>query len=176
MALVTDFTLITYNSYFDLAEVDALVALLEGVRNISKWALQSDTQKENLILASVKDINGYQYLGTLNASVIAPNMQFPRKGLTYENGVEIANDVIPDCLGDYTAYRVLERIDNQSTSTTSPGQNIKKQKLGDLEQEFFNNRKTEPSTNPIKLPSFEFIERFIIPGTFGGNTVALFRT
>lgn len=170
MALDTDYTSPTYNSYYTIVEIDALVAALDGVRDVSKWPNQSDVQKESLILAATRDANTFCFPGDLS-SAVKTNMAWPRRGAYYTNGVAIPENTIPKEMGDYIAYRVCERIDNQDGSASSAAQNIKRQKLGDLEQEFFQTTDgSSASTDVNDVPSADVIDPITCGAGGNGST------
>ena len=95
-----------------------------------------DVTKENLINAATSDLNSFNFNGSANKSIISPfNMQFPRSGLFYQNGITVSSTEIPKCVLDYIAIRITERLANLESGVIYDGK-IKKQKVGKLEQEF----------------------------------------
>lgn len=155
MALVTDYTDAQYNAYATVAEIDAIIVGLSPFSNTSKWDALDTAQKEGVILNTSQDVNCFQFKGTLNKQVISPfNMQFPRDGMFYTNGVEIPNDIIPEFVKQYVAQRCLEILDFGPSSANGiliPN-NVKKNKVGSLEQEFFGPK--EMTANKLTLSDF----------------------
>lgn len=141
MAIDNDYTSSGFNSYFESVEaLNQYVAALDGLWNISTWTKLNTTQRQNIMFGATSDLNSFCYTGSLNGSVnSAFNMRFPRSGMTYQNGVSIPSNEIPEFVKDYIAQRVLEKSANVETGKFYNGR-IKKQKLGKLEQEFQNPR------------------------------------
>ena len=168
MALDSVYTSINFNSYVaTIGEMDTLINSLEGVVDISKWcALDNDLIKENLIIRSVDDFNSFCFLGTLNGSVLSPfNMMFPRSGLSYNNGVSIGETDFPPFLLEYISRRCIERLEYDENEIASKGSstNVKKQKVGSLEQEFFSPSEAQFTVVSLrKMPSFAYIKPYIV--------------
>ena len=177
MATDTIYTSPNFNSYYSVADITIYVNALDGLRDISSWATYSPVQQENLLLAATKDFNYFLYRGQLNDSVIAPEMQWPRSGVVYVNGVAIPDAVIPTFIGQYLSVRLFERIENQMQSKFVPGQNIKAQELGDLKQEFYDTNSAEdPSTDIDHVPSYLIIEPYVLASLVGTGTILISRT
>jgi hypothetical protein len=121
-----------------------------------------DVTKENLILAATKDCNSFNFLGATNQSINSPfNMQFPRSGLTYSNGVSIPSTEVPQCIFDYVAIRITERLANLETGVIYNGA-IKRQKVGKLEQEFHNPKDVLLVSDSLEqYPSFQCLKDFV---------------
>lgn len=153
-----------FNSYIvDVAEMDTIMASLNGAYNISGWtAITDPLVKENVILAATNDMNKFEFTGQLNQGVISSSdMKFPRKGVAYTNGVAIAETDFPSFVLKYIAIRILERLANVSNGAYNDGR-IKRQKLGDLEQEFFSPAESRVSKNTLRRnASFEEIKPYV---------------
>lgn len=154
MAIDSDFSSVTYNSYFtDIAELDTFVDALDGFWSISTWQGLTDTQKENIMHGATADFNNFCYLGTVNSSIISPyNMRFPRSNIEYQNGVEIGSEEIPLFAQEYIAERVIEKLANVQTGEFYNGR-IKKNTLGKLSQEFHNPRDSRILQNTLRSAS-----------------------
>lgn len=164
MPLDNSYTSPSYNSYvLDVSQMDSLVAKLEGFYDITSWTnLTSGQVKENLIIQATNDLNSFDFIGELNKSVVSPNnMRWPRKDAFYENGVSIAFGEIPNFVLKYLSIRVLESLANVQTGAYDSNK-VKRQKLGDLEQEFFSPGERRTLKNTIKKnPSFEIIKPYV---------------
>lgn len=178
MPLDNTITSSTYNSYVDLAEINVLIVSLSACANSAKWDALTDTEKEDLTIKSTDDLNSFQFCGALNASVISPNnMQWPRSGTQYTNGVAINTTEIPVFVQKYVANRNLEVLNfgpDQANSLTVPNK-VKRQKLGGLEQEFFGAK--ELTANVLSLndfSSYDIIKQYV-KNSIGGNLKHLIR-
>jgi hypothetical protein len=154
MAIDSDYTSSLFNSYFvDIADLDASVSALDGFWNLTSWNALTDTQKENIMHGATADFNSFCFQGLINPSINSPyNMQFPRSGLEYQNGVAIGASDIPLFAKDYIAERVLEKNANIKTGEFYDGR-IKRNKLGKLEQEFHNPRDSNTRVNTLRSAS-----------------------
>lgn len=156
MALVTDYTNAGYNAYATVVETDALINDLSPFVNTAKWIALTVAQKESVILNASKDVNCFQYKGTLNPAVISPfNMQFPRSGMVYTNGVVIPDNIIPEFVKEYVARRSIELLNfgpDDANQITIPN-NVKRNKVGSLEQEFFGPE--EMTANTLSLTDYQ---------------------
>lgn len=167
MALEDDYTQALYNSYVaDIDAMNSLIKALKGVVDVSDWdALDSNVDKENIIHAVVKDVNSFAFWGALNSAVISPyNMAWPRTGANYQNGVAIADAEIPIFILDYISRRAIERLEYDENTAVFPAtaQNVKKQTVGSLSQEFFS--PSDVDTNVVELndmPSYECIKPYV---------------
>jgi len=142
MSLDSVYTSATYNSYFaTVDEATAEIRKLKGFIDVSSWEdSDSDITKENISLAATKDLNSFAFEGATNSSIVSPyNMTWPRSGTLYQNGVSILDDEIPIFVLEYLARRCIEILDfdQQKIFSTNLQSNIKKQKIGSLEKEFF---------------------------------------
>src|SRR3990172_11810837 len=163
MATDTDYTSPNFNSYYTVVQIQGYIDALDGLRDISSWADYSSQQQENTLLAATKDFNSFLYKGYLNQGVIAPEMQWPRQGVYYVNGVAIPDATIPNFIGQYLSLRIFERIDNQITSKESVSQNVKMQQLDTLQQEFYNTASQEGASTDINaVPSFNIIKPYVL--------------
>ena len=178
MALVTDYTDVQYNAYATVAEIDALIVGLSPFSNTSKWdALDTDEKKEGVILAATKNVNCFVFKGSLNSAVISLyNMQFPRVGLYYTNGNEIPSNIIPQFVKDYVASRCLELLDfnpSDANKILIPN-NVKRNKVGSLEQEFFSPK--DMTANQLTLSDFASYKCSLKPYVLNNsNTIYLKR-
>lgn len=174
--LVTDYTSIDYNSYVTLAENDQIIQELSVFTPADDYNALTNEQKEYLIKASCQDVNYFQFKGTLNKLVISQySMQFPRTGLYYPNGVEIASNVIPYFIKQYVAQRCLERLSfgpADANGITIPN-NVKRQKADVLEREFFSPKEMTANTLSIKdFHSYNLLKPYVIRT---GNVINLVR-
>lgn len=155
MALIVDPTDANYNSYVTEAEADVLIAALDPFVDLTKWAALTSQQKENVILAATDNLNSFDFSGTTSSIVISKNnMMWPRQGASYANGVAISSSEIPVFVQEYIAKRSTEILDfgpADANSLTVPN-NVKRQKLGGLEQEFFGPK--EMTANSLSLSDF----------------------
>lgn len=166
MSLDSVFTSSGYNSYIDsTATADTLVDELDGIVDISAWTALTDPQKENVLLESTVDVNNFCYFGVVNQGIISPfNMQWPRIGAFYNNGVEIGSEEIPFFITDYVIRRSVERLsydENQSVDKEL-NKNVQKQKVGSLEQSFFKPNDIgsfQVKTN--KMPSYLIVKPYV---------------
>lgn len=162
------YTSATYNSYVaTVAEMDLLINSLDGVVDVSKWcALDNEKIKENLILRSVDDFNSFCYSGSLTTGVISPyNMMYPRTGVCYKNGIEIVSTTIPPFILEYISRRCIERLEYDENSSASKGtsSNVKKQKVGSLEQEFFSPLESGSTEIDLtEMPSYAYIKPYLV--------------
>ncbi len=161
MAVVSDPSLSTYNGYFSLAEVDLAITELDGVRDIAGWDALTQTQQENLIVSVTGEANRYNWRGQISSIVIAPEMKWPRSDVEYTNGVEIPDTSNPSFLLDYLAFRILEFIDNPPETITST-QQVQKNKVGSLEQTFFENDSANDGIIAAEdQPSYQIIQPYL---------------
>lgn len=162
MAVDTTYTSANYDGYISTAECDTLISGLSGFYNTSGYDKLSTTQKENAIKYATREANRMQFVGTVSADVVAQDMQWPRSGVYYLNGETVSSTAIPDFVKRFTAFRVIELIDNKITSKHDPEKAIKKQKLGELEQEYQDSKGAGPSDNLRDLPAFKEIAPWVI--------------
>lgn len=167
-----------YNSYVDLSEINALISELSVCTNVALWDALSDIDKENLTIKATDNLNSFEYCGSLNNSVVSPNnMAWPRSGVTYSNSVAISPTEIPTFVKKYVASRNLEILNfgpEAANALTIPN-NIKKQKLGGLEQEFFGPKEMTANTlNLNDFISYETVKPYV-KNNRAGNSIVLMR-
>lgn len=167
MALDTDFTSATYNSYVSVAEADVLIAALGPFFTTDKWDALDSLEKEAVILQATRGLNSFAFQGALNQLVISPfNMQWPRSGVHFCNGIEIPSDQIPPFVGEYIAMRSLEILDfgpQQANNTTVPSR-VKSDKVGSLREEYFSPSEMLANTLSLRdFSSFNIIECYVVP-------------
>lgn len=174
MAITLDsvFTSSTYNSYLaTIEEINDIVSNLDGVIDgINKWTeLDSDNQKTNVWIAAVKDLNSFEFVGVINSSINSPfNMKWPRTGTCYVNGIKIGSSEIPQFILEYLSRRVIESLlyDENEPISRQTKSHIKKQKVGSLEQEFFDSGESGGTTiNLREMPSFQCIKPYVTGAT-----------
>lgn len=95
MAIETDYTLATYNGYFDVNTANFAWGVLEAVSaseiNKAAWDALTDPQKEILIMTSSLRISTeFDWAGSMDPAIIAPTLNWPRVGLKYTNGVSVS--------------------------------------------------------------------------------------
>lgn len=166
MALDSVFTSAGYNSYIDsTATADTLVGELDGIVDTTLWFALTDEQKENVLLASNVDVNDFCYFGDPNRAIISPfNMQWPRSGTTYNNGVVIGTEEIPSFITDYVIRRSVERLsyDENQTVGKELNKNVQSQKVGSLSQAFFKpNDAGNFQVNTKKMPSYLIVKPYV---------------
>lgn len=139
MAIDNDYTSSGYNSYFvDIPEYDSYVQKLAQTWDLSSYNSLDDAAKEQLMINATDEVNSFCFLGSISPSISSPfNMMFPRSGLSYSNGVSISSTSIPEFIKNYIAMRSIELLANQQTGVFYDG-TVKRNKVGDLEQEFHN--------------------------------------
>lgn len=125
--------------------------------------LDNDSVKENLIIGATKDMNNFDFVGALNSSVTSRfNMKWPRSGAYYSNGVQIGSDEIPSFACCYIAERIIEKQAQEKDGSFYDGR-LKRQKVGDLEQEFHSATTSTTIKNNLKNnSSFECIRAYVI--------------
>lgn len=162
MSLDSLYTSVNYNSYVvTTAALTVYVDALDGFYDISSWTAATTPQKENLTLGAVNDLNMFDFIGSVNSSIVSPfNMKWPRQDTMYVNGVTIGNTEIPIFILQYLAERVIEKLANPISGKFDTG-GVKRQKLGDLEQEFFSPYDKRYGKSTLKkFPSFEIIRPY----------------
>jgi hypothetical protein len=177
MAIITDYTNSQFNAYATTAEIDEIIVDLSPFSNTSKWDALDEPSKEGVIKNASQNVNCFAYKGVLNSAVISPfNMQFPRIGLFYTNGTAVNSNEIPFFVKQYVAERCLEILDfgpSAANGVLVPS-NVKKNKVGSLEQEFFSPK--EMTANQLTLKDFSSYQCTIKPYVLNsGNTIYLKR-
>jgi len=108
MALITDIISPDYNSFFTEAEMDAFVGAQSPFYSGDQgWSALDSATKEPYILSSVRWINGKQWEGVKNNTIVVPQMLFPRSGLTYSDGSVVPGDENPEEIGLSQACYIL---------------------------------------------------------------------
>lgn len=189
MALDDTYNSATYNSYHaDLAAFNTDLQRMDGLWGLAQWNGLSAAQQENIYLASCDNLNSYEYIGTLNAGVVSPDdMQWPRTGVAYTNGVAIGATEIPTFVNEYLIRRVLElssyNYESQASGSTASG-NVKKETVGSLSHEFFSPSELS-SVGSVgvdlhdlakSLPSYLYIEPYLVAeqaGSTAGDTMGV---
>lgn len=170
-SLTTDYASAFYNSYFTLAQIDNKVLSLGATRDISSWTSKTSEEKVQTITYVTEEMDNYVYKGVLSSLVVAPGMQWPRSGVTYQNGLTIPDTVNPAFLLTYIASRSVEVSDNLIPRSKTVALNIKRQKLGDLEQEYYNRKDAQPSQDAKKTPSFAILQPYLLTGSTGNSVI-----
>ena len=159
MALVNIPNDIDYNSYVTNAELNQLVAELDISYDLDKWDALSEIKKERVAKQATKDANSIQYSYSVSSTVVsAHNMKWPANSAAYENGVDIGKDVIPLFMKEYIAARSVEitEISKDQTNQLTLPNNVKKSKIGSLEEEFFSSK--EMAANTLSLTDYSSYE------------------
>ena len=164
MAIDNNYTSATYDGYITVSECDTLTSGLDGFRDLTAYGTLSSTQKENLIKYATREANRLNFVGSVVADVIAQDMQWPRNAVYYLNDELVSITAIPDFVKRFTAFRVLELIENQLTATNDPAKAIKKVKIGELETEYQDNKGIVPSNSLRDLPAFKEIAPWVVGG------------
>lgn len=164
--LITDPTSALYNSYVTGPEANVLIAGLEPFVDTTAWFALTGEQQANVILRATDNANSFQYIGATSSVIISPeNMMWPRRGTRYANGVAILDTEIPTFMKEYIAQRCTEILEfgpTDANNLTVPN-NVRKQKVGSLEQEFFSPQ--EMTANTLELTdfvSYGFIKPYVI--------------
>ena len=130
----------TATSYISVAQADDWYA---GTLNEDAWTALDDDQKQAALVAATRALETLTYAGvrctpSTNDPAKEQALQWPRSGATCK-GITAVCGALPQAIIDATAYLAL----NLYSSGTIGGGPIastgalKKNKLGDLEQEFY---------------------------------------
>jgi len=177
MALVTDFTLPTFNSYATEAESDLIAQKYGSMFSSADWVGLTTQEKEDRLLQTATEANLNKWLGRLIPEVISfesGSMQFPRLALTAPNGLTFESNIIPEFIKEYQVVRALELIASPSQVKTGATDNkqLKSQKISTLRQEFFEPNPTAgTTTNKNELVSYNIIEPYLtLNSRVGGSS------
>lgn len=172
MAIDTVYTSVDFNAYITVAETDTRIAGFQPFVDTSSWDALSDPQKENLIAASTKDANRFDYFGQLNGSVVSSfNMKWPRSDVVYTNGVQVQTTEIPEFIKSYVAQRCVELLNYTYDQANSNliNSNVKKVQVDVISREFFDKFKS----SDIDVNDFESY-RTIKPYVSSGKATSYF--
>ena len=180
MTLNTNYNSIDFNTYTDEAESDQIALKYSLLFPLVDWLSYTPDQKEAYLLQTATGANSFKYQGYLNASVQSfksGGMSFPRRGLIANNGLEFADNVIPDFIKEYQVVRAFELISSpDQVYTGGQAKTVKKQKIATLEQEFFEPNPTANTTQyETDLLSYQLIEPYLTFDSKSGSTSYIVR-
>ena len=109
MTVITDFTNAGFNSYLSRGELNSRLAVISILTG--KDYTLSDSAADAWCIAASASLMDRSFNGDLNIAVIAPNMNWPRTGLYYDNGVVVDSTSVPELVKDFCADYVTMMID-----------------------------------------------------------------
>ncbi len=169
MALVTDYTDPSFNSYVTEAEADALVSDIGLVRDTSKYTALTSLDKEKFLIAATRWIYQFLYKG-IERDDLAGKAVFPRSGLTDRQGKTLPDDSVPEDVEISQVTRVLDSLDDLANTQThrlaSRSDYRKSAQVGrNLKTEWFQNVSRVGTrgmeTKTAGTPAFMVLEQFI---------------
>ena len=183
MTITTDYTSAEYNSFMSEAEADVLIPELEVIYGSMDWLTLTTAEKESWLKYATVQVNDIDWNGALNAAVIAPNMTFPRSGLTYKTGQAVDPDSVPNDIKNYMTCVIINTAINGTTTTTGGSTpnittgEIKSKTVGDVTIQYTTSADTggtSPTTTTTEgLDSNVCLDTYIYSGWLTGDTSEL---
>ena len=128
MALDTDHTSATYDSFFTVVEMDGFIQQVKfNHGGDARWLQQSEDDKEILILNAVAYINSHEWEGVQNIDIIVLTMDWPR---------DPYGDSTPNDIGLAMACNILRTLNIGGIDGAAASGDIKKKKVGPVEVEY----------------------------------------
>jgi hypothetical protein len=123
------------NSYIDVA--DATAYLVDHI-NAADWSATSATKQAQALVTATRMLDRQPWLGTKYQQAPTQVLDWPRSGLTDDEGQEIDETAVPQFILDATCELALALIQDDSIqSSRNTGSNLKRAKAGSAEVEFF---------------------------------------
>jgi len=162
-AFVPDLGNSAATSYISTAEADAWHA---GLASESAWQALTQAEKEAALMGATAALETLRYAGTRcspssDDPALEQALQWPRSDATCK-GIEAVCTLLPKEIIQATAQLALSLHSNPlDGSPTTPGTGaVKRQKLGDLEQEFYDIKIGESKVSisaPLILQQYPFL-------------------
>lgn len=173
-------------SYISVATADAFFA---GTLVGGDWTALSEADKEASLMAATSNLDTLSYKGercdpSTDDANLPQALKWPRSGITCD-GVTITCAALPRPIVTATCLLALQLHSNPDAiigAPTATTGSIKKQKLGDLEQEFYDVKEGQnakiDATAPILLQKFPWLVDILptcLLATTGGSSQILLR-
>ncbi len=149
-----------YKAYASLAEANKEIAVSPA--RSATWAALSDDNKKLYLVAATRRLDMLRWKGK-RAGGATQTTAWPREGLFYEDGTEVADDAIPEALVRATALlaaTIAGDADAADAGVTS--QEVQRVKAGTVEVEFVDGTKL-PDRKPLQDESaYALIEQWLL--------------
>nr|BDD45291.1 hypothetical protein 13 [bacterium] len=135
------------NSYVSEAEADAYFT----ARNNTTWASKTQAEKEAALIYATVYLDGHYYWVGHIANE-SQSLGWARTWAYDSEGREIPSNIVPQRVKDACCELALYALSNPLTPALARGGEVKRQKVGSLEVEYFedaNTEKTFPLVNNI---------------------------
>ena len=124
-----------YKSYASLTEANRILAV--DTTRFSAWDPLDDAAKNRFLIAATERLDLETWQGEKTGGAAQHNA-FPRTGLTYEDGTDIPDNVIPDDLARATALLAgtLAVTPSAASVGSQSARNVSRVKAGPVEVQF----------------------------------------
>ena len=123
------------NSYIDLT--DAETYFLHKI-HAADWDAATDPTKTDALVSATAMLDRQQWIGAQTAPKPGQALDWPRTGVTDEEGTAVASDAVPQFMKDATCELALALIQDLTVqSNADTGSNIKALKAGSAEIHYF---------------------------------------
>lgn len=128
------------NSYISVANANTY---FEDLIHADSWASATSETRSKALITATKMLDRRYWAGTKYQAAPTQVLDWPRSGITDPEGVEVAEDTVPQFILDATCELALALVEDSSLQSAEDSDSIRSIRTGTVSVEFFGSKATD---------------------------------